>query len=325
MLNTGLTSLIGLAAAATLTVEAEGCRIARLDIVHHPVMADLVRRAASIELARIGSAEAVPDGTRGYASIWETHAYHFETIESLKGEEGAQFTHRASYPFQISPSDYCLDEEPDCQAGQDARRQWQAAHAEADSGRFDWSEFRYRTTRPDMDGMGGIAPPMPSDRFIVGCGQNFQSFEIGQTYLVFRDADGVPLYGGGLNFQLITREDDRWLEAVQYFIENPDEDWLPAIPAREAVSWLRLAHKNGCGGMTETGIDVVCGNQLAVTYRAFQSPANSLPGLPEIALPISDGMVDLSGIPSQHAIEPSLVPLDDVIAWLSDTENETPQ
>ena len=39
-------------------------------------------------------------------------------------------------------------------------------------------------------------------------------------------------------------------------------------------------------------------------------------------LPIRDGMVDLSGIPSQYRIEPIEVALEDVISWLSE-EAET--
>jgi len=37
-------------------------------------------------------------------------------------------------------------------------------------------------------------------------------------------------------------------------------------------------------------------------------------------LPIRDGMVDLSGIPSQHRIEPGEVPLDEVLSWLGHGE-----
>ncbi|GJL97830.1 MAG: hypothetical protein DHS20C06_16470 [Hyphobacterium sp.] len=36
--------------------------------------------------------------------------------------------------------------------------------------------------------------------------------------------------------------------------------------------------------------------------------------------PIRDGMVDLSGIPSQHRIEPSEVPLEEVLSWLGHGE-----
>ena len=326
MLKTLLTTALGLTAAATLTVEAEGCRFQRLDFVHQPVMSSLVHRASTIELARVVSAQALADGQ---AQFGETHAYQFETVAALYGEPSPEFTYRGAYPFQNNPAAYCVEGEPDCAMGSLFHGWWQAAHEEADAGRANWSEFRYRTSRSDGDGMGGARGQMGSEIIIITCGDYGQSFEVGETFLVFRDAMGAPLDGHGLNFQLITRDDDQWLTAVRYFLDHPDEDWLPAISAREAMGWLYLPRKDVCMEPIIDASAIDCWlpiDQLTVAFKDFRSTTNSLPEFPEFPLPIRDGMVDLSGIPSQFAIEPSQVPLTDVIAWLSEApETESPQ
>lgn len=58
------------------------------------------------------------------------------------------------------------------------------------------------------------------------------------------------------------------------------------------------------------------GNQTLFVITDI-SPSYEIPPF----LPIRDGMVDLSGIPSQYRIEPIEVPLDDVLSWLSEPED----
>ncbi|MEE2566265.1 hypothetical protein [Hyphobacterium marinum] len=327
VLNVGMTSLIGLAAAAALTAEAEGCSIRYTRFSSEPVLADFVRSAASIELARVVSVEALPVEESQYGSVTLTHRYTLQSISVLFGSPDSQFELLGAAPVEDISNYTCGASLPDDGQDLEDQREIQARVCLAEQGHDGWSALRFMTNQTVPDGMGGISnydPPDSVDSILVGCGNRSQSFAVGETYLVFRAEDGSVINGEGLNLRLIRAPRDQWLGAVQYFLSQPNADRLPAIAAEDTIAMMErvTADSKECDRVR----DGFCNrNSTAIWLRYYDAPwAESLPPFP-FPLPIRDGMVDLSGIPSQHAIEPAQAPLADVIAWLSETPAESPQ
>jgi len=368
MLKTGLTSLIGLAAAASLTVEAGACSYRDINYASGPYMAEFVRSAHYIDLVTVRDITLLPDDEQRFYELPQTHQYEFEIVDSLRGNESDSFSYLAGAPYPESEPQTCVGVNDaversrilPCVVHDRIEGTREAGRRIAISGRQHWVLFN--AIHPSyQDGMGGVFDP----RGGTSCAYA-QSFERGVNYLVFRDENGDIIRSLGLNLQMITQDDDRWLQAVRYFDEHPEEDWLPAQSARDVLlRFNRVAEvrMDMCPGLDgEELADFMA--TIAIVERLISGPndrfvptqyfeyaidrepmelddctpgsrylflaqrntiprASRMPFIPP--LPIRNGMVDLSGIPSQHAIEPSLVPLDDVIAWLSDTENETPQ
>lgn len=103
----------------------------------------------------------------------------------------------------------------------------------AEAGRADWLPF-YLLQPLDPPGMGlaGTAHP---DLIIVGCGNDQPGFEIGETFLIFRDEAGELDRRYGLNAHLIRRDDDAWLGAVRYFLDHPAASYLPARTVEDSL------------------------------------------------------------------------------------------
>ena len=359
---------LGLAAAAALTAEAGACRYRNFNYATEPYMAEFVRSAHSIELATVSNIDVLPVAEQDFGMRIQTHSYTFDIVETLFGPSSDQFTFAAAAPFPDNEPETCQGITSSAerarilpclifdrtQASRDAGRQTAA------SGRRDWILFN--SIYPSYhDGMGGVPDPRGGS-----CGFS-QSFEVGATYLVFRDEAGEIIRSHGLNLQMITRSDDRWMESVRYFLNHPEADWLPAQSAQDVLTRFdhaAIVRMDYCPGSIEADepdlfdpiadierlvrgsdddfvptiyfeyefdeaalefTDYSPGVRYLFVEQRNAPPRGSL--MPLVApLPIRDGMVDLSGIPSQHAVEPSQVPLADVIAWLSDApENEPPQ
>lgn len=369
MLKTLLTTALGLTAAATLTVEAEGCSYRDVNYASEPYMAEFVRRAHYIDLVTVRGIALLPDEDQRFYERPETHRYEFEVVDSLRGGASGRFSYLAGAPYPESEPLACIGVDDVVQRSRTlpcviydrVQGLREAGRRTADSGRQQWALFN--AIHPSyQDGMGGVFDPR------VGTSCAFaQSFEQGADYLVFRDANGEIIRSLGLNLQMITQADDRWLSAVQYFIEYPEADWLPAQAAQDVLlRFNRVAQvrmdicpdldaeyppdlsaraatvERLISGPNDRFVptsyieyerdrelleldDCISGSRyLFVAQRNTVPRASRMPFIPP--LPIRYGMVDLSGIPSQHAIEPSQVPLADVIAWLSEApETESPQ
>jgi hypothetical protein len=309
-------------------------------------MATLVREAYTISLARVTYVDAIPREQRQYYPNVETHEYLFEIEQTLKGESGRFFGYRASSPFPPETSDRCLNFDPDefdplnrdrtCLDEHIDQRLYEQVKSIADGGREDWGRF-FWIAPFHHNGQGGISPPEQGG----GDCSWAESYEVGETYLVFRDADGEVVRTRGLNLQLITRDDDRWLEAVRYFIENPDQEWLPAISAESVVRRMGsgdILTVTNCPGNAYRSVGLLEGTDYRTSEAQsmmisdidrFQCARGDLVLLAPTssiyqarrAFPIRDDMVDLSSYPSQYRIEPSQVPLDEVLGWLN---NPTP-
>lgn len=355
-------ALLGLAVGATalaISAEAEACSFRYVNYAADPYMAELVRNAHTIELARAISVTDLLTDARRYRPSVETHRYFFAVEETLKGPESISFTYNASAPFPPVEPPECVGLERDWGNGSDpvmrscfrydyAQNSYAIGRLEAEAGHENWNQF-FEAAPFDHNGTGGISPPEQGG----GDCSWAESYEIGQNYLVFRDQSGAVIATNGLNMQPIARDDDVWLEAVRFLISNPEEDWLPAIPAEtlfEAPVISGVVVATQCrerpDGMYDAELDlehVYNGGQypdLAEMYLAeFRRPPRSRfldtcePGQRYLALssahysrpltpfmPIGDdNMVDLSGLPSQYRIEPSEAPLDEVLSWLNAT------
>ena len=351
MLKTLLTTALGLTAAATLTVKAEGCSYRYRNYAEEPYMAELVRNARYIDLARITSVAPLLPDARQYRPNVETYEYVLVVDEALKASGLSYFAYRASAPFPPREPEECVDLERNWDGSNPVMRScftydsgqfaYDRANRLAETGHERWRHF-YAALPFSHNGNGGISPPEQGG----GDCSWAESYEVGRTYLVFRDEAGEVLDTHGLNMQPISRADDQWLLAVRYLIDNPGESWLPAISAYDTIRKfddVQIIEISDCAIGSDTSGGLISGSdqtganvarlanfshenlncyegQFVVLINGF-----SVQDVPT-AYDIRDGMVDLSGIPSQHAIEPAQVPLTDVIAWLSEApETESPQ
>lgn len=229
-------SVLALAASGV----AEACRNPIGNYAYRPVMADTVRAFPSIYLARAVSAQ--PIGGRSSAARDDyiaPYLYSFEVVETLKGDPVDQFTLELTRPFDSELPVACqkagaVEEPADlCATAYGNLLNLAAARQSAESGRHDWSAFHL--LRPNDDGLG-FAEPVAPDVSFVDCGAVGVSLQLGETYLIMHEPgeDGETL--AGLNYQLITREDDAWLAAVRELVARPQADWLPARSVEETLA-----------------------------------------------------------------------------------------
>ncbi|GJL97831.1 MAG: hypothetical protein DHS20C06_16480 [Hyphobacterium sp.] len=352
MIRTSLSLAVG-AAALVMSADAGACSYRYVNYAEEPYMAELVRSAHTIALARVTFVDALRQTERQFSPNVETHEYIFEVLEYLKNDSGRFFNYRASSPFPpILPADCegfeLEDYDPhasnaDCLPDHIHQVLYARAMGVAKSGRDEWERFFYAAPF-HHNGSGGISPPEQGG----GDCSWAESYEINQVYLVFRDQSGAVIATNGLNMQSITRDDDAWLAAVQYFLAHPENNRLPARPVQfyfQGVDVYGVLEALECEnqvrfeavpfGDVDADIDeawltarflgwherVIENCEPGDRYfSAIDSEIYYFHGLP--FLPIRDDMVDLSGIPSQYRIEPSEVPLADVISWLRE-EAET--
>jgi len=312
---------------------AEACSIGYQNYSDRPVMADLVRSANSIELAEVVSASPLTF----YESLHSTgpvrtHMYSMLVVEQLKGSATNTFEFRASTPLRTTPPSNCPDmteydgsfEQEECLRyySEQFSRQNELETAQENHTK---SSFWNDISSYDFPGEGGL---------FSDCSLQM-GLEIGGTYLVFRDENEAPIWAS-LNFERIQNENDEWLNAVRYFLENPSRDRLPA---KSVQSWVSEAGQAAIFERDEEGycllyhrthslrgsnrhnssqnhpwddlsIEEACemADQLLITDHAGDSQYE-----------IRDGLVDFSNIKSQFEITGELqVPLETVISWFED-------
>lgn len=344
------TAALGLAAGAlalAVSAEAGACSRSPYNYARDPIMAEFVRDAAYIDLARVQSASPLlPDAREPDIYQFESHRYVFTVVESLHGNGPSSFSYNASDPIPVPRPPECerLDRSEDvrglsrCEQYHSSRAVFQRITEEAQSGRHNWPEFFYIGPY-HFNGQGGIQPLQIAEW--TSC-TLAESYIEGETYLVFRDENGEVMDSNGLNMQLITQEDDALVQAVEYFLANPSEDRLPAISPHEVISRLSavgIFSPETCSENSDYlpatffAVDLVSQDRVRIFVESQNEIICSL-GETYVGFGVYDwhsyfhivfvegGMVDLSGIPSQYRIEPSEVPLEDVISWLSE-EAET--
>jgi hypothetical protein len=356
------------AANLVMSAEAGACDAPYINHADGPYMARLVREAVYIDLARVLNATPLLADARGMGPAGpETHSYTLEVIDSLKGNSTAYLQVRAADPIDTAIPEHCdadaaramsMDEvddllereafaELECYGAVEFHDDYAAYRVLVENGHADWPLFHVTEDFPHDGPTWRMDGEVPDFDICSGA----VSLEVGATYLVFRDENRDPIFGKGLNFQEISRSDDRWFEAVRFFLANPDADYLDTAihPATLIGEFDSARIVEFC--VDESGEDRRDINAYAVieggrpqaledidevplcehpsrSLRIWHSDNAYLSGVAWLArhhidpLPIRDGRVDLSGLPSQYRIEPIEVPLEDVISWLSE-EAET--
>ena len=221
-------------AASLVAPPADACRIARGNSAYHATMAGQVSAYPDIYLARAISVEPRATNVRPL----RTFLYEFEVLETLRGQPLTRFQQSGAPPFPNEASPECVTAgfAPDNGACQTELKNltWRhAAHASANAGRHNWD--RFYTLRPNFRPGMGVAEVYDPEIIIIGCGSRQASFELGETFLILRNENGAPIDRFGLNYQLITRPDDAWLNAVRYFVANETAERLPARSIRESL------------------------------------------------------------------------------------------
>lgn len=311
------------ALALAMSAEAGACRIARRDYVPPSGLWAFVHSASQVELARVVEANLLPSADRQFGSREQTYRYVFETIETLAGDNVSGFEYLGRSPVEGIAEIDCA-EVSERQGYGDALHHDlnpELAYCEAENGHRDWPALRYRIIREGMDGVGIVAaaPELNySDRIIVECGGIYtSSLIVGETYLVFRDANGEIVNGWGQNLQLIRRDNDIWLEMVRLFLEDGEAAHFPPIPAEMAASWLLDVDANNrlCQSRPpcESPTDYFRVQYQEIAEQASRGPAS-------ISLPMRDGMVDLGHLPTIYQIEPQFVPINELRSWLANPE-----
>ncbi|MCF8879722.1 hypothetical protein L5876_07850 [Hyphobacterium sp. SN044] len=300
--------LLGLAAAAAVTAEAEGCRYPRPTYLPGNSLAEYIRQPGSVALARVARVEPLPVEERQYGIPTRTYRYTFEMVESLSGPTISSFTFDASRPIADISAYAC-----GAQYDDPAQRQVSDRVCLSEQGHEGWEALNFRTSMPSTGGIGGFSElPEGDERMVlIRCGGEILSFAEGEAHLVFLDEDGSVRPVNELNFRLIRSEDDDWLETVRYFLANPDEERLPPRRAEDVAALLYPTVAGDCSDTNRFG----CAPGQDARWFRFDGRPDSL--VEPFAVIVSDDMVDLSGIPTQFEIEPEQVPLDDFNAWIA--------
>jgi len=344
-------TVLGLAIGAlalAMSADAGACSRSPYNFARDPIIADYVRSAAFIDLARVQSASPIlPGAYEPDLYRFESYRYVFTVVETLYGNGPATFSYIASDPIPAARPPECegldtLEEVrglPRCEHHFSSQAVFERITVEAQNGRRDWPEF-FHISSYHTNGQGGVRPLVIQDG--TSC-TVAESYIEGATYLVFRDENGSVMNSHGLNLQLISQHDDALVQAVEYFLANPTENRLPAISPQEVFSHMPtvgIFSPEECSENSDYlppmfyGIDQISGEEAAffisrnneitcqigdiyVGFGAYDESSYFY------AVAVENGMVDLSGIPSQFRIEPIEVPLEDVILRLSE-EAETP-
>jgi len=362
-------AVLGLVAGGltlALSAEAGACDSPYVNYAEGHYMANLVREAVYIDLARVsGATPLLPDARGMGATGPETYSYTLEVVDSLKGNSTAYFQIRAADPIDTTIPERCdpeairamtigeVDEMYDREDVAALECVWAVEfhddHADhemmVENGHSGWPLFHVTDDTPH----DGPTWNLTGDTSSFDMCSPAVSLALGATYLVFRNADGYPIFGQGLNFQEIGLPNDVWLSAVRFFLANPSADYLDTTvhPATLIGQFDSARIVEFCideSGENRQDINayvVIEGGQPQAREDIGEAPLCEEPsrwlriwhsdnaysrGDAWLArhhidpMPIHDGMVDLSGIPSQYRIEPMEVPLEDVISWLSDPE-----
>jgi len=171
------------------------------------------------------------------------YLYSFAVVETLKGDPVPSFELYGMQPFPSGLPDECLQgrnilSDHACSIAWRNEFDRQSAHLDAMGRDENWERF-FEISPFAPSGMGAAEhdhlAETGEDRIIVDCGVGPASFEIGETFLIFRDGTIQLDDFNQLNHLLVSREDDAWVEAVRYLVANPSEDWLPARSLAEQL------------------------------------------------------------------------------------------
>lgn len=316
---------------------AQACVRNYSNLADQPLMAELVRKAAYVELAQVVSATRLSDED---VHDWEyaraTHAYTFETIETLKGADVEAFTLYASDPATHDRPAECANIvtagiPPECDRASALNRVAESHEERAKARHQDPRFFNWVRNQPRI--AYGDVPEQPVEP--AGCNNRGTiSLLPGATYLVFRDADGVPLHDG-LNLEPVSHGDDRWLMAVRYLLDHPERDWLEPRPVRQHIDEaddFELYPLQDCElepvreGENAPQFPVVDMMEARMRLRSSGFEYEACEDADQLLITdiardaaffVRDGIVDFSTIKSQYEITGERnVPLEEVLGWL---------
>jgi len=222
---------------------ASACRAWLGNPAYEPTMAEFVGLYPEIYLARAVSAARAPVDEQPFPDLEPLYDYQFDIVEVLRGPDQNRIVQRGATPFSNPPSVSCLEQGQsldsracNVEVTNMTRRNW--AHQLADAGHRDWPSFH--SMSPYAQAGMGAAEAVPAegaeDLILISCGGKTPSFEIGETFLIMRGNPDAFDERFGLNYQLITRDDDLWLEGVRYLVENPDAGFLQEIPVSSILA-----------------------------------------------------------------------------------------
>jgi len=231
-ITASLSVLLGLAAAAALTAEAEGCRYRPGNRAYEPIMASTVRAAPSIFLARaVGVRSIRAEDDDRHPDMAPQYLYDFAVLETIKGERLDNFQLLGYRPYEAGLPQECLENQTSlyrgynfCSVAAENEFNRQAMHLDAERRDEDWHGFYYIS--PFSSSGMGRADTFIEDLIVVECGIGEASFEIGETFLIFYSGENQRVDRNGLNHLLVSREDDAWVEAVRYLVSHPEAQWL---------------------------------------------------------------------------------------------------
>lgn len=212
--------LLGLAATAVLTAEAEGCSLAPRQ-PERPFYAQLVRSSAYIDIFEVVGVEQVEQPTNASRRSQNTRI-SFRLVRSIKGDETPELS------FEIFDPDRNFDR--DVGEASDLDDVWTNPFSDEPS---DHSELSFW--------MGQDAYDVSVD---PACNVVYPPFQPGDRYLVFRDQNGEPASMWdtfGLSFVWLESEDDLFLEAIERLHADPSLDYGRSMSAREFVELLPAA------------------------------------------------------------------------------------
>lgn len=345
------------ASAALLTAPVDACQARPGNHAYEPVMAEFVRDHSEIYLARVVAAHLAPTTEQVRPEIRPLYRYHFQVVETLKGAPVDEFEAVSTRPFTGELPLECTSSNLDrhsgaCRVAFSNLIRRNASIELADNARRDWEAF-YHLQPLDPPGMG-TAETFHPDLLVIGCGNDQPGFEIGETFLVFRNGSEALSTRYGFNAHIIRRRDDAWLDAVQFFIANPSADYLPGRTVRESLAPFRptdIVQFVACeqadpypylaefSGATGTEVHRVLEDTYIRFYQRDEDAGEARehcaeggyfllfsgldsarfndeiwPFIPPF--PIRDGMVDFTHLATQWQIEgPVEIPISEVINW----------
>lgn len=250
--------------------DAEACRREFSNQAFEPIMADFVRSADSIYLARAIDVERIPDSEDEHSTYYRqlNHRYTFDVVSVIDGEARGRFEMLAGKPFDADEFTRCATARPqgevrNCEYFETNESTRLGAHVEAERGHLGWSQFYQISSGTSFDAPSVYFGESALQNY---CGLSGPSFELGETYLIFTD-DTMPLprtEWGGLNFALITREDDLWLSAVRYFVRHQEATTLPPVSLDTWVDHI-IAPGADIEIVTPDACEVIAHNQIDFT------------------------------------------------------------
>lgn len=338
---------------AVAPAAVDACAIIYSNTADEPVMAQMVREADAVVLARIIGARPLPlDDMRAIAVI-ESYEYTAQPVENLKGYTAGSFTFRASDPAGGTVPEHCgstqrifrQNETDPCRVAASLAASAERQQAEAARGHDHVSFFADSGSWYFSSNLSGAAARRPE---IHSSCTTTRSFLEGQTYVLFLDQDGERMGVSSHIYMVpVSEPDDEWVAAVRYFAANPQRDRLPGTPMRDWISRAEQVSRidvESCDNETtlewhrvalslpwEASVKTLHGNDLEVATAWAMHDTDAYddcePGQAflitdhamDAVFPIANGVVDFTSVKSQFEITGDrLVPYEIVENWFDD-------